>query len=177
VAIQSTLPSGPGQRNRKIFALARELKAVAELARADFDALRPIIREWHRQALPYIRTKAWEETWADFVVGWERVRCPAGQNSIAHAYQRALRAELPAVARQYNTPDLQLLVSLCRELQHDAGSDRFFLDQLTAARLLGTHQGTISRWLRMLVADGVLELVSRGSRATQQANTYQYKGG
>ena len=40
----------------------------------DRDELREIVRQWHHQALAFIRTKAFGESWADFVVAWERVK-------------------------------------------------------------------------------------------------------
>src|SRR5262249_2289974 len=64
-AIEASLPAGPGQRNRKVFDLARRLKAMA--GRDTSPAmLRGIVKEWHRRALPVIRTKDFVETWTDF---------------------------------------------------------------------------------------------------------------
>jgi Bifunctional DNA primase/polymerase, N-terminal len=49
-AIAATLPTGAGQRNRKLFDLARQLKAVMPDAKSK--ELKPIVREWFKLALP-----------------------------------------------------------------------------------------------------------------------------
>ena len=70
------------------FAFARELTGI--MPRAQADALPAIVRDWHEQALPFIRTKDFDESWTDFVTAWQRVERPAGQ-SLRVAVDRALR--------------------------------------------------------------------------------------
>ena len=123
-AIDATLPAGPGQRNRMIFEFVRHLKAIPGLAHADPKALEPLIRRWHAQALPSITTKGFTETLTDFVTAWRNAKFAAGTKAIEPIFQRALVAEIPAVARRYDDePKLQLLVSLCRELQRACAAD------------------------------------------------------
>src|SRR5262249_49164517 len=74
--VEPTLPTGAGQRNRRLFDLVRRLKAVDGLKTAE--QAEPIAREWWRRALPVIRTKAWETTWKDFRVAWARCCHAAG---------------------------------------------------------------------------------------------------
>src|SRR5262249_6565198 len=74
-AIEASLAAGPGQRNRKVFDLARRLKAMAGLDTSPA-MLRGIVKEWHRRALPVIRTKDFVETWTDFQTAWLNVRTP-----------------------------------------------------------------------------------------------------
>jgi hypothetical protein len=93
--VAATLPSGPRQRNRLIFELARRLKDVKP--DATHVELRPVLREWHRQALQHIRTKEFSESWTDFAGAWERVQRPAGRSFRATA-KAADAGELPAVA-------------------------------------------------------------------------------
>lgn len=64
-AIELSQPMQYGQRNQAIFQLCRNLKAIPELRRADLDTLQPIVRKWHKLALPQIRTKDFAETWED----------------------------------------------------------------------------------------------------------------
>lgn len=56
-AMERTLPSGPGQRHRLLFRLARELKAIPALSDRPVSDLKPIIQEWHQLAKPFIRTQ------------------------------------------------------------------------------------------------------------------------
>jgi hypothetical protein len=175
--IGATLPKAQGQRNRSIFELCRRLKAVPALASADVATLRPIVAEWHTQALPAITTQAFIETWADFVLGWERVKYPAGQGKIDEAFQRAGAAPPPATAGKLYPADspILLLAALCRELQRMTGNTNFFLDCRTAAGLLGVPSPTTAwRWLNVLCADGILKAGEKGSLAMHKASRFRY---
>ncbi|MCA9109373.1 MAG: bifunctional DNA primase/polymerase [Planctomycetaceae bacterium] len=173
-AIERTLPTGPGKRHRKLFDLARELKAIEELTDLPAKDLKRIVRKWHGRAKANIKTQPFEESWVDFAEGWEKVRHAAGNGPIDEAFARAVKAGIPKVAEEYEQPELRILVSFCRELQRSAGEGTFFLDVRTAGRLLNQHHTTVWRWMRCLRLDGILELVSAGGRAERRASTYRY---
>lgn len=173
-AIIRTLPAGGRQRHRLLFELARELKAVPGLTDAPATELKPYVREWHRRALPHIRTKPFEESWFDFAEAWEKVKYPKGEEPIAMVFAEVVEADLPEVAQQYEQQQLRSLVALCRELQRACGMGPFFLSTRTAGQLLGVHYATASRWLRGLRHDGILKLVSPGSREEGRASRYRY---
>jgi len=174
-AIQSTLPTATGRRNRAIFEFARALKAIPALAEAPVGALREYVRDWHELALPVIGTKPFEETWADFVVAWQRVKFPRGQEPMVLIVQRANAGPLPRVAENYDAPETRRLVAICRELQRASGENPLFLSCRTAAALVGLDQTTAWRRLLMLVADGVLVVVQKGT--LHRATRYRYVGG
>jgi hypothetical protein len=173
-AIVDSLPTGPGQRHRLVFELARGLRALPALADADAAALRPFVRRWHQLALPAISTQPFEETWIDFLRGWPRVKFPRGAEPLADVLDRAKVADLPEVARRYEQRPLRLLVAICRELQRTAGDDVFFLSCRTAGRLVGVDHTTANRWLFLLVAEGVLAEVAKGDRTKRRASRYRY---
>jgi len=175
-AIEATLPTGPGQRRRRIFDLCRQLKALPDLASADLPTVRPVVVEWHRRALPFITTKAFTDSWADFVEAWPKVKYPAGQGVVDAAFKRAVASTPPPKATElYTEPPVLLLVTLCRELQRIAGPGPFFLDCRTAGRLVGIHHTTAWRLLTVvLAADGILAAGAKGSKGTRKANEYRY---
>jgi hypothetical protein len=177
-AVRATLPRRGGERNGRVFDLARRLRALPELAGADFPALKPVVRLWHTWALPVIGTKPFDHTLADFVRAWDAVRFAAGGEPLRPALDRARTGPEPAAARAYDTPALRLLVALCRELQRAQGTDPFFLACRSAAPLVGLGDDfkAASRYLRMLVADGVLELVAPGGPESMKAHRYRYRG-
>lgn len=176
-AIARTLPSGTRQRHRLLFELARELKAIPALADAPVAELKPYIRQWHQEALPHITTKPFEESWFDFAEAWDKVKFPKGKEPMAMIFSKAVEAELPEVAQQYEQQELRLLVALCRELQRGCGDGEFFLSTRTAGQLLGIDHVKASRWLRGLQRDGILELVTLGSRQKRKASRYRYLAG
>lgn len=133
-----------------------------------------IVERWHSAALNYIATKEFTETWLDFATAWTRIKYPAGQEPVAVSFRNALARPLPAAAEQYDELQVRLLVALCRELQHGAGHEPFFLDCRTAGRLLDVPYRTAARWLQLLALDDVLDVVRVGTRG--KSSEYRYLG-
>ena len=174
-AIAVTLPTTEGKRNAATFAFARRLKAIPELAHRPVDELRDVVRRWHAAALPIIGTKAFDETWADFVVGWPRVRCPHGAAVLAEAWDRARASPLPPAADRYESDGLRLLVALCAQLQRISGTSPFFLACRNAGGLLGIEHTTAAKWLGLLVHDRILTIVVKGT-PPHSATRYRFVG-
>jgi hypothetical protein len=174
MAVASTLPVRAGERHRRLFDLARELKAIPELVGAGLDRLKPIVRQWHQAALPTISTKSFDDSWLDFCESWGAVKFPKGQEPIHMIVAKAIDSDLPPVAADYDSPKIKLLVRLCRELQRYHGAEPFYLDCRTAGKVLEVEHSVAWRWLRLLQHDGVLGLVSTGSQASRKANRYRY---
>ena len=73
---------------------------------------------------------------------------------------------------------MQLLISVCRELQRLNRMQPFFLTCRDAERLTGIAYKIAHKLLtEALVADGILELVSRGKQHARKANRYRFVGG
>lgn len=179
-AIRGSQPSEEGQRHRMLFKLARTLKGLPALASAPVGDMRPVVQQWHKLALPAIGTKDFDESWADFVVAWNRVKYPRG--AVVNAILQRAKVAPPAPgAERYETAALRLLVNLCHELQAHWGNQPFPLDARTAGELLGVGTMTAWRYLKTLEADDVLALVEVGTRGgkgtARRASTYRYVGG
>ena len=80
-AIAKTIPTGPGQRNDRVFVFVRRLKAIAGLD-TGYEAMRSYIREWHRRALPFIRTKDFQLTEETFFNAWRDAKTPLADDKI-----------------------------------------------------------------------------------------------
>jgi hypothetical protein len=171
-ATLDTLPNGPGQRNRQIFEFARSLKAIPGLHDAPAKSLKPYVEEWHRRAKPVITTQPFEETWIDFIKGWKSVKFPKGQNPLDGILAVARESEVPEVALQYEQPNVRLVVSICRELQRRVGTEPFFLSCRKLGSMVNVDHTTASRWLYLLVQDGILRLVKTGN--SYKAHRYRY---
>jgi hypothetical protein len=173
-AIASTLPSGPGQRNRCIFRFVRRLKAIEGLDTST-EALRILMVEWHQRALRTIATKDFGESWIDFLVAWERARTPA-RNLLADAFARGAADPVPIEG----APMLGFLAGACREIQRISGDKAFFLSCRSAAEHLGKALGphvdrmTVWRWLRALVSLNLLEEVEKGRLRNRRASRFRY---
>jgi hypothetical protein len=175
-AISATLPAGPGRRNKAVFELCRALQAIPELTAADPVELIPVVVTWHKQALPVISTKPFDETLIDFLNGWPKVKYPRGTEPIREAFEVAKKS-IPPEAAKFHQPGLRLLLSLCRQLQLRAGPGKFFfLSCRTAGYLLGVDHRDAARWLFLLEKLGLIVPGEIGSLKTRRATRYQYIG-
>jgi Bifunctional DNA primase/polymerase, N-terminal len=167
-AIDGTLPDGPGQRNRKIFDLARRLKGIG----LEVTTLKPLVIEWHRRALPVITTKDFGETWSDFQIAWQRVRKPFG-TTVDAAFAGARQA--PRTLIDENT-ELGVLATMCRILSEAARGESFFLSARTVKRLFGISRMSAWRWLESLQFYGFIVAVKKGTLRGRQATVWRYTG-
>lgn len=163
-AIEATIPSKPGERNRRIFQLVLLLRGIPDLADLDNPCcLRPFIVEWHQKALPFITTKAFAETLIDFMNGWKKAKFSSNPNLLNELLERAKTNLVPDFPHELREPiELHYLVSLCRELQNYSGDGSFFLPTRNAGKVLGVDHSTAWRWLNLLVFEGWLEVVDAG---------------
>lgn len=173
-AIKSTVPTGPGRRYHQLFAFARQLKGIPALADADRGTLRALVTKWHCRALPYIATKAFDESWADFLNAWKQIRFPAGTGPLAAALEAAISSPLPAEAYPFEIPALRNLVALCQKLQMIAGDAPFYLACRSAGELLGVTHVAANRWIRLLENEGILIRIRTGTRS--KASEFRYVG-
>ena len=79
------------------------------------------------------------------------------------AVERANSLPAPAVADQYDTATVRLLVAICFHLASLHPQRRFFLSSHQAGSALGVSHDKVLRRLQMLCADGILELTERGN--------------
>ncbi len=176
--IQATLPHAFGTRRHRLFGLARRIRVDPQLREVPIHELRPLVAEWHKLALPFIRTKPFDETWADFVEAYGNVDLARSGDAAEMAMAAAESKELPSEARGYMTPLIQRLVALCAELgRSSAEGTTFFLSCRKAASVLGTSDyKSVARWLQMLVADRLLGEVVKGGPHNNKATRYEWKG-
>ena len=157
-----TLPNSEGERNRRLFDLARWVKG--KYPNATREQLRAIVVEWHRMALPVIGTKDFATTWTDFLRGLEKVRKPHGETlrAILETVDDATPLPEWIIALEYGEA-CHRLIRVCAALQAHAGSEPFFLSARQASELIGMHFTDAAKVLSALVFDGVVTLVSKGA--------------
>jgi hypothetical protein len=158
-AIERTCPSGPGQRNQRIFQFARHLREVF-VKTTDPEELRSHVEAWHRAALPFIRTKGFGETWRDFLHAWDSVAMPAGA-SLAMV-EREAREDTFTLGLLDRNPDR--VARLLRVAARLRGEDRvFYMDFRTMGRCAGLSAPAAREIAYKLVDMGLLEVVEKGT--------------
>jgi hypothetical protein len=169
-AIRLTLPSMPGQRLRCIWKFARIIKGRPDCFDKRPAELEWIIRRWWEQALPFIGTKEYDDTWIDFANALNDVRIP---------YREEVLKELVKVARERVTDVggwYLVLVELCRELAN-RGNGKFWLAQVPAAMALfgkSGNQSRISRALKAMQNDEIIKQTYQGHSG--RASEYVWLG-
>lgn len=156
----SCYPSVAGQRNKCLFELARFLKA--QMPDAKPLQLRKIVMSWHKDVLPIIETKEFEETWADFMRGWDKVKTPYGE-TMDGIIEASKNISLPDyLAEMEYSQRAESLIRVCIAAQRHHGEDPFFLPSRVAGEVLDVHYTVAAKMLKALVLDGVIEVVEEG---------------
>ena len=173
-SIDQIIPIGPGKRHLLVFELARLLKGY--FPDGNPIDMREYVEYWHGKAVKFITTKAFEDSWFDFLEAWDKVQYPKGAATMTAISEKAMEREVPECAKQFENPKLRQLVAICRELQQESESDTFFLSCRTAGNLVEVEFPKANKWLRVLPKFGILELVKQGQLEGRKANEYRYLG-
>ncbi|TFY99756.1 hypothetical protein [Ramlibacter rhizophilus] len=168
--VAHTLPSGEGERNRRLFDLARLVKAA--MPHATQEQRRAVVQVWYRMASPFIATKEFSVSWAEFEYAWTRVKFPPGRGLAELLKGVDFEAPLPddLASRGYIGRDKQL-IHVCAALQDAHGDQPFFLSVRTAGVILGVDFKYAALMLKALTLDGVLTVVKKG--VGKQATRYK----
>jgi len=170
--IKSTLPRQEGQRNACLFEFARGLKFDLNLESHSLERLKPYVRQWHGQALPFIATKPFDDTWSDFIRAWPTARHGLKDDILKSKWEEVQRTPPLPVEKEYDTDPVRFTIRLCYLLSRDEPNRVFFLSSYILARLLDIPQPKAWAKLEMLVADGILKKTTSGNRL--KANRFQW---
>jgi len=143
----STVLTAYGQRNGKLFELARHLKGKYPYASCD-DML-PFVKRWHALHLEMMRTKEFTETRIDFEYAWNRVEHPS--TFILEKIARKKPDTFDSIATQFYGPAGGLLMHICQELQQFSGKDPFFISARIAGAMLNMHHTSAAKLLKSFV--------------------------
>ncbi|MGE5611217.1 MAG: hypothetical protein ACM359_18350 [Bacillota bacterium] len=178
--VAKTIPSQEGERNACLMKLARGLKFDAGLKDQPLREVRPWFNKWYGKAKSIIGTKSTEENWADFVHAWNQAKYPLGVDIRQVALERA-KANPLSDEWGYESDIVRLLGAWCRELasfsDYSKPDGRFFLGSHDAGKRLGIEPKQAGRYLEMFCAEGVLELIEKGTPGLNgRANRYRWIG-
>jgi hypothetical protein len=159
--------------NRPLFLLAHNVRSIEEELNARFsmDATVEVVKRWKTSNHGYLKED--HDYLTEFLDKLSLVRFPRGR-ALVSALEIA-RNTAPAQKTTRLSPDVQLLGSLCKVLQDQAGTKPFFLAGRSAAKVLGKPHETVASWLRALCRLGVIKRISKGSRG--MASRYVYPAG
>lgn len=161
-----------------VFKYARAVKAfeMTRDARLSKKELSDAFRVWWDMAQSSLPTGAdYDEYRLTFMEAYEKAKTPLGANVIETALARVASSPTPPEASRYDSAKIKRLVHLCRELQTLAGDNPFFLSVRDAARAIDCpRHETAAVFLKGLVRDGILTLVSLGKAGGRQASRFKF---
>ena len=170
-AILTCAVGSDGNTNRPLFDLAREVRGCEEKFGKPFslEILKQIIQRWRSANLSNLNLN--KDYLIEFLDKLELVRFPDGM-VLVKAFEIANKQPPPTCLKGL-PEELQLLGCLCRELQGRAGTEPFFLDGRSAAKLLGVSHRRVASWLRVLCRRlPILGEIKKGHRGV--ASRYRY---
>jgi hypothetical protein len=169
--------NGKQEINRSLFRLARHVHGRP----GGVKACRPWVQRWCELVKPVIGEMRFIDAWAEFVAVFRKVRLSAAEDALNVSWERASQATLPDWALDAYGGDVTIvrLILLCRELQRHAdeiGEPEFYLACRSAGRKLNVCHMTAWKYMRILVADEVLEITTPGEpgRVGGRATRYRY---
>jgi hypothetical protein len=170
--IQRTLPTGPGQRNRRVFDLACELKRL--IPNASQAQLQTILRQWHEAALPFITTKPFGPTLIDFAIAWQNVETSLGSVFLQLVDEAKAIAPTLAIADIYDDQALRALTAMCFVLHRHHQGRPWPLSARKAGEAIGVSKSEAARLLKALVFVGLIRFVTPHDRLARRAAEYQW---
>lgn len=177
-AVELSLPTGPHQNHDRLFKLARAVKALETMQEKPFTQMqhKNIFNAWHQRAAEFLRsTLSKDDYWFEYLEAYENAIYPLGQDVLSNAWQKAKSSPLPPEALGFESPEVQLLVALCGELQRASGAEPFYLSCRTVQRLFGHKSHTVAAfWLNGLVRSEILKIAVRGGPDTGKASRFFY---
>jgi hypothetical protein len=157
--------------NKLLHELARDVKGV-EKKRGKLLTVtqyKTICSNWEHASRGFVRKR--HDYFIQFLAKLNRVTMPKGE-TLATAFQRARRSQPPSKVLLVPNKELQLLASLCRELQEMAEDQPIMLCQSHIAKLFTVSQQTISTWIGALKTLRVLRLAEPAVKKTRAARYY-----
>lgn len=154
-------PTGSGQRNAKLFNLARRLKR--ENPGAAYPAVRKVAIRWHERFVGVIATKEPAATIETLWSAYGKIKAPPG-GGMSTILEVAKGIKLPPqiCAMGYSERGLHL-ARVCVAMAEHHGREPFFLSARKAGEVAGIHFADAAQVLRVMTLDGALEVVRRGS--------------
>ncbi len=175
-AIETTIPIVVSNRNKAIFEFTRTLAAILPRI-PNPTPLRPIVDHWHTISKTSGEHES-DDTWNDFIYGWERVKHPKG-SAMESVIQKTLQEPHPVtIAMGYQeSTTIGFIASLMGYL-HQHHNDTFFLGtgKLEAIfrerRQVKISRTALFKAINRLITEKVIEKVESGNR--QKANSYRF---
>jgi hypothetical protein len=161
----------PVHIRKQLFQLTREVKTIVGFEKPIDDTFKPIVKAWHKQSGKHLEDESIDILWAQFKTSWDKIKYPTGDAIFLTLIRKAECSEYPPISKNYQDVAKEL-IRLCAVLDAHWSPEPFYLSCRHAELLFGYSHAKMAKLLELLVLDGVLELVKKGSMG--RASRYKY---
>jgi hypothetical protein len=172
VCVEKYVLKRAGTSNKQLHELAREVRGVENRQgkRFSLPQHKAIFQKWEAKSKPFLRPR--HDYFVEFLAKLDCVLVPKGE-TLQAAFRRAKHRQPPGKVSGISNKNVQLLASLCRELQEVTGDQPIMLHQASIAKLFGhSDHRNISNWIRALKTLGLLRVAKRWSLGKSQRYFY-----
>ncbi len=177
------VPNGPHQNHKLLFNLARRVLSY-EIERDkpfDLTELIGIFDAWHSSSLNFLRPELEKEDYfEEFMSCYQYALFPECDDIVKFALSKVVQGEYPPEVDLFDTPNesFKQLVALCYHMSKIAKNGVFFLSCRKAQEVLGLSSFiATSRWLRLLVRLGILQIEAEETKYRARRYRYISRGG
>ena len=158
--------------NARLFSLARSLKTLFGFDYEPDENIKSLIRSWYEQSLQFLPEKSFDLMWAQFIECWQKAKYPTNADLFCKLLSISDNSPYPPICQKYD--DLaRFIIRICAVLDCYWSPEPFYLSCRTASTTCDYSPSAMGYILKMLVRDGVLELVEQGTIAGR-ASRYRF---
>jgi hypothetical protein len=172
VCVEQYVLTKAGTSNKQLHELAREVRGVENKRGKGFNTrqYKAIFQMWEQASKSSLRPG--HDYFVEFLAKLNCVLVPKGE-TLQAAFDRAKQKPPPLKVSMISNKGLQLLASLCRELQEMMSDEPIMLHQVSIAKLFAhSDHRNISHWIKALKTLGVLKVARRWSFGKAQRYFY-----
>jgi len=161
----------PYHIKNKLFRLAREVRTIVGFDKPIDDAYKKVVGAWHRQSGAHLENESIDILWAQFKTSWNKIKYSTDNEIFLKLIGIAERSDYPPICNDHEDVGKEL-IRLCAVLDTHWSPEPFYLSCRIAESLFYYSHAKMASLLELLVLDGVLELVKKGSMG--RASRYKF---
>jgi len=162
----------PVHIRKQLFQLTREVKTIVGFEKPIDDTFKPIVEAWHKQSGKHLEDELFDILWAKFKTSWNKIKYPTDNEIFVKLLEIAEQSQFPPICNVCKDDVTKELIRLCAVLDAYWSPEPFYLSCRQAELLFVHSHAKMAKLLELLVLDGVLELVKKGSMG--RASRYKF---
>jgi len=152
----------PSHKRKQLFLLVREVRTLVGFDKPIDDKFKKVVKKWQSISGIFLVEEPFDLLWAQFKTSWEKVKFSTDMELFRKLVGIAFESEYPPACENYEDIARDL-IRLCAVLDAHWSPEPFYLSCRMAEEQFGFSHAKMASLLQLLVMDGVLELVEKGT--------------